>query len=582
VLTRASLFAVSLISCLTLNSATGLGREPIWRPYIDLEARGSSLRTLGQGNLFLPLAQDRDSMLFADFRGLWTDGGAAEGNWGLAYRKILPSEWIVGLYGFYDFRNSEFGNDFHQGMLGAELLDVNWGVRFNGYVPDQGIKAAPGLAGAFLQGGNIVVQQGLEAAYWGVDFEAERLLWYRDACCDCGDRWSSWGLANLDTELWASAGVFHFDNAANGFENITGPRLRAELRLYDLPMLGNDSRLVLSGQYEHDDVRDSVGTAMITMRIPFGRGGGRSGSRVRGLDRRMVAPIVRDIDIITNAGPFGPAEAAKIVGSTTGNAITGVTFVDGSTANVDTVIEGAGADSVVIASGAAGTITLAGSGNIIDLNSGQALVGGGSGLLVQGCDTGAVATFLAPGTRPTINMPVVGSEVIRLADTNTISGLNITGGRFGVVRSGGGGGAYTITGNRVTGANDEGVFIFGDVVGVITNNQFDNNGYTGFRVLNGDFEGTITGNTFNGNGTINPGNGFEILNGDFVGSDTVVENNTANGNAVDGFRFGANNGSFSNNTANNNTGMGFNGGANNGTATGNVGSNNTGGGNTYP
>ena len=82
-------------------------QDRIWRPYIELEGRANSLRHLGQGNLFLPLSQDNDELLFADFRGLWTNGDAAEGNWGLAYRKILPSEWIVGVYGFYDFRHSE-------------------------------------------------------------------------------------------------------------------------------------------------------------------------------------------------------------------------------------------------------------------------------------------------------------------------------------------------------------------------------------------------------------------------------------------------------------------------------------------
>jgi hypothetical protein len=103
--------------------------------------------TVGQGNLFLPLAQDCDSLLFADMRGLWTDGNAAEGNWGLAYRKITPSEWIVGGYLFYDLRYSEFNNTFHQGTAGLELLNVNWGFRVNGYIPDPGTKAARKIRG---------------------------------------------------------------------------------------------------------------------------------------------------------------------------------------------------------------------------------------------------------------------------------------------------------------------------------------------------------------------------------------------------------------------------------------------------
>ena len=62
---------------------------------------------------------------------------------------------------------------------------------------------------------------------------------------------------------------------------------------------------MIGGQYEKDDVRGSVGTGMVTLRIPLGTCCERSTYRINSLDRRMVAPIVRDIDIITSAGPFG-------------------------------------------------------------------------------------------------------------------------------------------------------------------------------------------------------------------------------------------------------------------------------------
>ena len=279
-----------------------------------------------------------------------------------------------------------------QGTAGLELLNVNWGFRFNGYIPGGGAKDTS-LSSDFLQGGNIVVRPGHERAYGGVDFEAERLLWFRDADSSS----SGWRLNHLDAEIWAAAGVFHFDNAAASFESITGPRLRAELRLYDLPIIGNDSRLVISGQYEHDDVRGSVGSGMLSMRIPFGPGGGRCGSRLGSLNRRMVTPIVRDIDIITNPG-LGAEEPAKF--ALTGQPISQAITIDGNTVDPEGVIEGAGADSLVIAEGSEGTILPAG---IVDMAAGQVVLGGGSGVTVVGGNTGAMANFIAPGTRPTIN-----------------------------------------------------------------------------------------------------------------------------------------------------------------------------------
>ncbi|MCH2203262.1 MAG: inverse autotransporter beta domain-containing protein [Fuerstiella sp.] len=381
---------------LLLGSASHIAQAQIqtqvWRPYIDMEARGDSFRWLGQGNLFVPLIQDRDSMLFADLRGHWTDNSTSEGNWGLAYRKILPSQWIVGAYGFLDYQNSRFNNDYFQGTAGLELLSVDRGFRINGYIPGEGANATP-FSSAFLQGGNVVVRPVQERAYGGVDFEAERLLWFRDAASGS----SGWSPNNLDAEIWAAAGVFHFDNDAANFESITGPRLRAELRLYDLPILGNDSRLVISGQYEHDDVRGSVGTGMLTMRIPFGPCRGRCTRRLKPMDRRMVTPIVRDIDIITNTGQ-GVEEPAKF--ALTGQPISQAITIDGNTVDPEGVIEGAGADSLVIAEGSAGTIIPAGT---VDMDIGQVVLGGGSGVTVVGCNTGAMANFIAPGTRPTIN-----------------------------------------------------------------------------------------------------------------------------------------------------------------------------------
>ena len=107
-------FLIGIVILLLGGSHIGQAQDHVWRPYYEMEARGDSIRWLGQGNLFVPLLQDRDSMLFADLRGHWTDNSTVEGNWGLAYRKILPSQWIVGAYGFFDYQNSQFNNDYYQ------------------------------------------------------------------------------------------------------------------------------------------------------------------------------------------------------------------------------------------------------------------------------------------------------------------------------------------------------------------------------------------------------------------------------------------------------------------------------------
>lgn len=393
---------ISVLILGTFLSGVAHGQD-IWRPYTEIEGRVGNRRDLGTFELFVPLVQDSGSMLFLNARGFQDDLSAAEGNWGLAYRTILSNEWIFGVNGFFDYRHTEFDNEFSQGGFGLELLDVNRGFRFNGYIPDGEVKRADAASVARIDGGTIVVLPGLEGSYYGLDIEAERLMWY----------------AGNDVEVWAAAGVFHFDNNGSGFDDITGPRLRSELRMFDLPMLSNDSRLVFAGQYEYDDVRGSQATGMVNVRIPFGPGGGRTGRRLSGLARRMVAPIERDVDIVTNTA-LGAAEAAKIASSTTGNPISGLFFVDGNTADAEAVIEGAGADSVIFADGSFGTILPPGT---IDMNIGQAIVGGGSGLAVIGCDTGATATLLAPGTRPTFSTS--GFAAFNAAADVSLAGIDI-------------------------------------------------------------------------------------------------------------------------------------------------------------
>ena len=100
-------------------------QDRIWRPSIELEARGTSIRTIGQAKAFIPLAQNSDSLLFADVRGLGTDGDAYEGNFGLGLRWLGYNDWIIGLNSFFDIRTTEVDNTFYQGTVGAELLSVD-------------------------------------------------------------------------------------------------------------------------------------------------------------------------------------------------------------------------------------------------------------------------------------------------------------------------------------------------------------------------------------------------------------------------------------------------------------------------
>ena len=328
---------LNLISCvgiLFLIPFDASAQDPEWleeddylyRAYFDFSAAAGSQRETGQGLLFVPLAQDAESIFFADLRGNIFDNSSLEGNFGLAYRRMVNDQWIAGLYGFFDIRRSEFDNTFEQGSFGFELLSIEWDFRVNGYVPTLKQKRVGSLSTAYItlstayiSGTNIVVQGGEERAYWGTDFEVGRLL-------------KTFDEMDIDAELRGYAGGYYFDNSAPGFKEMAGTRMRVEFRMFDLPILGNGSRVVLGGQYQYDELRGSQGTGMLTVRVPLP--GSRGGQRLNRFQRRMVNPIVRDIDIVLNQAR-GPVEQAKL--QQTGQVLNNITIIDADTVGAEGV-----------------------------------------------------------------------------------------------------------------------------------------------------------------------------------------------------------------------------------------------------
>jgi len=517
---------------------TSHAQETIFRSYVDTTFQGGSQREVGQGMLFVPLMQDCDTLIFADLRGAIFDDTSAEGNWGIGYRRLMANDWIVGMYGFYDLRQTGANNNFQQATVGAELLNLGMGFRINGYIPEGGTERVSGLSTAYLSGGSIVVRDGREAAYYGVDAEAEALVH-----SFCG---------KLDGEIWAALGGYHFDHNDAGFDNISGTTARVELRLYDLDLLGLDSRVVLGGQVQYDDVRGTQGTGLVTLRIPFGPGG--PGDRpLTPIERRMVNPIVRDIDVVSNPG-FGNPEAAEFLD---GTPIGAVTVVDANTVDVAATVAGAGPGSIVVFDGSQGDIDVnAQGGGTVVLADGQFA---GGEFMVVGATSGTRTWF---GDRPTVLDPTVGFNVFTLADNSTVTGMDILGGRNGIYGNDVNG--FTIS-NNVTafatglgsGPDGSGVRLNGTVSGDLINNLSTGNSLAGFDI--DEFtSGTILDNILSGNDQF----GLSVF--DFVGG-TVADNEANDNGSVGMFFININGGTVSGNEANENVDVGiiavdFNGG----------------------
>ena len=262
-----------------------------WTGYLDFLGKPGTKRSLGQPDLFLPLLQNKNNMTFFNLRGQlqFDNTDVHEYNIGLGHRHMF-TDWILGGYGYYDKRHTQFGNSYNQFTGGFEALSVDWAARINGYLPENKTETITSGANVSVirPGDQILVQiSGIvqEKALPGVDGEVGYLL---------PIPWKE------TYELRLYAGGYHFFGEDN-FESVTGPRGRVEWRSYDLPILGPGSRFMMGVEAQWDEPRGSQAFGLASLRIPFDVFDDKSTRKgLNGLDRRMLQPVIRDVDVVTS------------------------------------------------------------------------------------------------------------------------------------------------------------------------------------------------------------------------------------------------------------------------------------------
>lgn len=504
--------------------------DPLYTSYFEAGSRLGNEFNLANGNLFVPVAQTDYQLLFASLRGSFVEPRGLEGNLGLAYRQINDCGWVLGAYAFYDRLESQNENYFSQATIGAEMMNELWDFRANLYLPDLEGKQAPGVAGLQVFNNALVFRNPQEFAYHGTDAEIGYLI---DATDD------------RSVELRGFASGFFFGRDRRGLKDIAGGRARLELRMYDIDWLGPGSRLMFGAEYQYDEVRGDVGGALLSVRVPLGAPPRR---RMTCLQRRMLNPIVREANIVTNIGAGTEAALNALNNAPLNN----VLVVDGATADVPgTVLANSGS-----------TIIFQGDNGQIDVNqpivaqANQTLVGGG--FSVVGARTGQVATF---GTAPTVNGTNAGQDVFQISNGATIQNMTITGGDSGIGGSNATG--ITIANNNISGSASHGVELSGTNDGTISGNTITGSGVHGLRVSTLT-SGLITNNTLNGNNSV--GLSMSTFSGGTVSANTMngntshgmavttvsggtITGNTTNGNLSRGYSIGT----FSSGTINGNT-----------------------------
>ncbi len=375
---------------------------PKWGAHIDAEAKLGSKRSLGEPDLFFPLAQDARSLVFANLRGRFDDNDSREGNFGLGLRQMLESGWNLGAYGYFDRRRSDTGNYFNQASLGAEALGRDWDVRANAYIPlGDNVRKLDSTSTAALSGASVQVTTSNREERALKGFDAE--LGWRMPLFDFEAR----------SQLRLYLGGYHFSDAV---VTVEGPRIRAELALEDLPWFGRGAKLFLGAEAQHDSARGDQIFVSLRLRIPLGKEGTSLSrtSRLNAQERRMTAPVMRDVDIVTQSRVASPlVETATTTAG--GQAITVLDSATTTGATLPGAISAAGANSTVILSGTFNTGTTP-----TTLQTGQTVMGAGT--LTVTTPSGHTAVLATPSAT-IAGSPTGIAATIMMANSSTLKGL---------------------------------------------------------------------------------------------------------------------------------------------------------------
>ncbi|WP_417454821.1 inverse autotransporter beta domain-containing protein [Kiloniella sp.] len=412
---RRAALALMFMSSTMLCSTRVVAQEKIeanqgpskkWGAHIELEGKYGTDRHLGESTVFLPLHQNDNSMLFLDVRGKMDNNKSREANVGLGYRHIIDEDWLIGGYGFYDRRRSPEGNSFNQMTFGAEIMSGDFDLRMNGYVPfGDTVKTSARHDSVQLNGSSITMKEGEERAMKGMDFEVGHTLPWLSVTEDSSD------------EFKLSLGGYHFWE--DDLDSVTGPRLRAEYRLNDVLMAG--SRISFSGEVQRDSPRGNQGFVGVKFRIPLQPDIAKKRKRLSKIEKRMTETIVRDVDVVAQAGSFGAEVPA--IDMETGQQLTNLNVIDGkSGADLKTAIETASVDQVSFVNGKGQVLNVE---DTITLQSGQRVRGQFN---VKHPTTGREMSF----GQTHIHGTDENKHVFEMNNNSTLSGMTITGGSHGI------------------------------------------------------------------------------------------------------------------------------------------------------
>jgi len=494
---------------------------PKWSPYADIGGGIGSGFVAGKVNVFAPVWQDLDSLLFVRLGADTSTRYNENFNVGLGYRTKINPDWILGVFGGFDSTQANNNHSFTQVSLGAELMSTDWDVRVNGYSAKKDESAISNKFALYIHDTTIAILQAQYGAYSGFDGEVGYRIFNTDNT-DVRVFAGGYDFSRSDTNNVIIGGNLNFSH-----KDIAGAHARAEVNVFSIDALGPQSRVSFDGEVAHDDVRGTTGYVGATLRIALNDLSGGGAQSLDDLDRRMVDPVRRQDDVLVRQSFDKPEPVIIYNGHITSSPTNTLYYVDntagaGSYANPTTLQDATSRgpkNQFIVLTDRNGPVNSTG----VVVQSGESVVGPGV-FDVRGVNSGTVFSHdFAPGSGPVslFSTGPVGITVdsytnlfgftINAPFTDAIYGHNVT----GVVISG-----ITIDG---TAGGVNGIHIVQDVSG---NSTIDINDSTITNVSN---DGIYINNAFSDGGTSNEDLHLDNVTISGSGNDGVYVNSNITG-----------------------------------------------------
>ena len=246
---------------------------------VQIESKVGNKRSIIRPSILVPVFQRSESLIHVTVIGMSDTMKALEGNFGLGARHILKDN-IIGVYGFYDVRNSSHNNIIHQLTIGGEWFKEFFEFRFNVYLPKKQsfkISEARTLPHYYKSGSKVDIKllssTKVEQALSGFDI-------------DFGTQLPS--LPQLTVRL----AYYNFSSSDKRIQTRNGIRGVLQYQLYDF--------LELDTEISYDNQRKIVFFGGLNIRYNFDKYN-RFNSLTR-LEKKMTLIPIRDIDAVSGEG----------------------------------------------------------------------------------------------------------------------------------------------------------------------------------------------------------------------------------------------------------------------------------------